>query len=446
MSASDSGKRSNVLVLIGTRPEAIKMFPLVHALRRSLCFAPVVVTTGQHRDLVRPILELADIEPDVDLDVGRPGLSLNDLVATVVAGIDHFCRDRFKATGATVASRDQIWESGFPSGALVHGDTSSAAAAAQAAFNLRIPVGHVEAGLRTGTTLTPFPEELNRQVISRIAAFHLAPTAVNRQNLVREGIPDERVFVTGNTGIDALLHASKLDPPFADPAVGAVVDSGNPYVVVTAHRRENWNGGLGRIAEALCRLAEARPGLRIVVPLHPNPLVRTQLGEPLEAHDNVVLTEPLAYAQFARLMGGAAVVLTDSGGIQEEAPALGVPVLVLRDSTERVEGVDAGTLRLVGTAPERIATAAGAVLDDPDAHAVDPATNPYGDGHASKRIVAAFEYLAGLGNPPRRFGPAFSRKEVLEASGYPFGVFTTPVNERGIQPDRTEEHDRWVGR
>ena len=174
--------------------------------------------------------------------------------------------------------------------------------------------------------------------------------------------------------------------------------------------------------------------------------MREQLGKPLAAHDNVVLTEPLAYAQFARLMARAAVVLTDSGGIQEEAPALGVPVLVLRESTERVEGLAAGTLRLVGTAPERIAGEAAAVLDDPARHAVDAAANPYGDGHAAERIVAAFEYLAGFANPPRRFGPSFSRKEVLEAGGYPFGMFTTPVEERGTQPDRTEEHDRWVGR
>ena len=205
----DAQPRSNILVVFGTRPEAIKMLPVVLALRRSTWFAPVVVATGQHRDLVAPVLEAGGITPDIDLEVGHPGLTLNELVASVMTRLDAFCRERYKATGAAVATRDQVRESGFPAGALVHGDTSSAVAAALAAFNLRIPVGHVEAGLRTGTTLTPFPEELNRQLISRITAFHLAPTTANRQNLVREGIPDERIFVTGNTGIDALLFASR---------------------------------------------------------------------------------------------------------------------------------------------------------------------------------------------------------------------------------------------
>ena len=336
---------TNVLVLIGTRPEAIKMFPVVLAFRRSTRFEPVVVTTGQHHDLVKPILELAGIEPDVDLGVGHPGLTLNELVRLVIERLDAFCRERFGATGAAVATREAIRGDGFPAAAFVHGDTSSAMAAAVAAFNLRIPVGHVEAGLRTFTTLTPFPEELNRQLISRITAFHLAPTSTNRENLVREGVRDEQIFVTGNTGIDALRYAAELDLPFEDAAVAEAVESGEPYVVVTAHRRENWNGGLGRIAEAIDRLATGRPGTRFVVPLHPNPLVRTELGLPLAGHANVVCTEPLAYAQFARLMAKSELVVTDSGGIQEEAPALGVPVLVARESTERGEGVEAGTLQ-----------------------------------------------------------------------------------------------------
>jgi UDP-N-acetylglucosamine 2-epimerase (non-hydrolysing) len=446
MTVPDDGRRSNIIVLIGTRPEAIKMFPVVLALRDSTWFAPIVVTTGQHHDLVRPILDLAGIEPDVDLGVGHPGLTLNGLVSSVIQRLDELCRERFKATGAASATREQVRESGFPAGALVHGDTSSAAAAAQSAFNLRIPVGHVEAGLRTGTTLSPYPEELNRQVISRIAAFHLAPTSINRQNLVREGIPDERVFVTGNTGIDALRFASEKHVPFEDRAVANAVESGDPYVVVTAHRRENWNGGLAKIAEAIGRLAARHPTVRFVMPLHPNPLVREQLGEPLAAYANVVRTEPLDYAAFAHLMGRATVILTDSGGIQEEAPALGIPVLVARESTERGEGLAAGTLRLVGTDPDRIVFELEAVLADPKAHEVNPEDNPYGDGRSAERIVAALEYLAGISPAPVRFGPAFSRREVLEAGGYPFGMFSTPVHERGVQPDRAEEHDRWVGR
>jgi UDP-N-acetylglucosamine 2-epimerase (non-hydrolysing) len=446
MAATDTEQRSNILVLVGTRPEAIKMFPVVLALQRSAWFAPVLIMTGQHPDLVRPILDLAEIEPDVDLAVGHPTLTLNDLVSGVIIKLDALCRTRFQATGERATTRKEVRETGFPAATLVHGDTSSAAAAAQASFNLRIPVGHVEAGLRTGSTLTPFPEELNRQMISRIAAFHLAPTTRNRQNLVREGIDDDRIFITGNTGIDALVFASRLTLPFADRAVAAVVESGDPYVVVTAHRRENWNGGLGRIADAIGRLAVAHSSVRFVIPLHPNPLVREQLGAPLRAHANVVLTEPLAYAQFARLMGQAALIITDSGGIQEEAPALGVPVLVTRLSTERAEGVEAGTLRLVGTEQDQIVREAESILADPAAHALDPADNPYGDGHAAERVVAALEYLAGIVPAPVRFGPPFSRREVLEACGYPFGMFSTPLEVRGVQPDRTEELDRWVGR
>lgn len=435
---------SHLLVLIGTRPEAIKMFPLVHALRRSTWFTPVVVTTGQHPDLVAPILELAGIESDVDLGVGHPGLTLNDLVSTAIDRLDAFCRERFGATGASGATRVQV-HAGFPAGAIVHGDTSSALAAALSCFNLRIPVIHVEAGLRTWSTLTPFPEELNRQLISRIASFHLAPTSSNKQSLVREGIPYEQVFVTGNTGIDALRFAAALDAPFDDPAVAAAVESGDPLVVVTAHRRENWNGGLGRIAEAIGRLATARPDTCFVVPLHPNPLVREQLGEPLADYSNVIRTEPQAYAQFARLLARASLVITDSGGIQEEAPALGVPVLVARDSTERGEGVDVGTLTLVGTDVERIVDTSERILDDPLAHAFDPASNPYGDGRAADRIVAALEHLAGIAPAPARFGAGFSRLTVLHAAGFE-GPLPPLTTDAGQQPDRTEELDRWVGR
>jgi UDP-N-acetylglucosamine 2-epimerase (non-hydrolysing) len=438
--------RSHVIVLFGTRPEAIKMFPLVHALERSTWFAPIVISTGQHQDLVRPILELAKVEPDFDLAVGHPGLTLNELAATVISRLDGYCRERFHATGAAVATRTEVRAGGFPVCLFVHGDTTSATAAAVAAFNLRIPVGHVEAGLRTGTTLTPYPEELNRQVISRIAAFHLVPTSTNRENLVREEIHDEQTFVTGNTGIDALLYAVGIDAPFEDAAVAAVVDSGGPYVVVTAHRRENWHGGLGRIAAAVSELAQSHPSVTFVVPLHPNPLVREELGGPLRKLANVVLTEPQAYAQFARLMSKATVILTDSGGIQEEAPALGVPVLVTRESTERSEGLEAGTLRLVGTDPARIVAETKAVLAHPEAYAVDPASNPYGDGHAAERIVAALDYLAGNAPAPRRFGPSFSRRGVLEAAGYSFDAFGPDAAQRGAQPDRQEEHDRWVGR
>jgi UDP-N-acetylglucosamine 2-epimerase (non-hydrolysing) len=264
---------------------------------------------------------------------------------------------------------------------------------------------------------------------------------------VREGIPYEQVFVTGNTGIDALRFASTLDVAFDDEALAEAVASGDPIVTVTAHRRENWEGGLARIAEAIGGLAAAHPGTRFVVPLHPNPLVREQLGRPLAVHANVVLTEPLSYAPFARLMARSTLIVTDSGGIQEEAPALDVPVLVTRDTTERGEGVEAGTLRLVGTDPDRIVEAASLLLNDPAAHAaIAAAVNPYGDGQASERVVAALEYLAGLGPAPVRFGPGFSRRAVLAAAGYPAGLGTASGIPRGLAPDRDEETDRWVGR
>lgn len=443
------GSRARVLVLVGTRPEAIKLLPIVLALRESATFTPVVIATGQHRDLVDPILALGEIEPDADLAVGRPGLTLNDLVASVVTRLDALCRERFGAEGLEVASRAHIRGDGFPGAAIVHGDTSSALAAALAAFNLRIPVIHVEAGLRTRSTLSPFPEELNRQLIARIASLHFAPTWENEENLMLEGVRGDRIFVTGNTGIDALRFAASLDVAFDEPELAELVDSGSPYVVVTAHRRENWHGGLGRIAHAIDRVAEMHRDVRFVIPLHPNPIVREELGAPLEGIPNVVLTEPLAYAPFARLMSRSILLVTDSGGIQEEAPALDVPVVVARETTERGEGVDAGTLRLAGSDSVRLVEEVHQLLVDPgERMLMATAENPYGDGRASERIVAALEWVVGDGPPPTPFGAGYSRKSVLAAAGYRGGLFALDdgVVARGEQPDRSEEHDRWVGR
>jgi UDP-N-acetylglucosamine 2-epimerase (non-hydrolysing) len=278
---------------------------------------------------------------------------------------------------------------------LVHGDTTSALAAALASFHLRIPVIHVEAGLRTGGyNFLPFPEELNRQLITCIVSFHLAPTAKNQENLVRESVPADQIFVTGNTGIDALRWAALLDVPIGDPALAEMLDRGEEFVVVTAHRRENWGGGLAGIAEGVARVARTHENVRFVVSVHPNPAVRSELGPPLEGLANVLLTPPLPYAEFARRLGHCKFAVTDSGGIQEEAPSLGKPVLVTRNSTERTEGVEAGTLRLVGTDPERIAAFATELLDDPGSYArMASAENPYGNGRAAERIVAALEHL-----------------------------------------------------
>jgi UDP-N-acetylglucosamine 2-epimerase (non-hydrolysing) len=427
-----------VPVVVGTRPEAIKLVPIVLALRDSRSFHPVIVSTGQHHRMVAEIFELAGIATDVELWVGSGRAPLNERVRAVLGRFDDFCREWFGADGNS-ASAPEVLNGHFPLGVLVHGDTSSAMAAALAAFQLRIPVMHVEAGLRTGgLNLTPFPEELNRRLISKIACFHFAPTATNQENLVRENVPEHQIFVTGNTGIDALRWASGLEAPFRDPAVAAAHDADQRIVVVTAHRRENWDGGLAGIAAGITRLAASHPEVRFVVPLHPNPLVRQQLGKPLGGLDNVLLTEPMGYAAFAHLLGRCHLVITDSGGIQEEAPSLGKPVLVARDSTERTEGVEAGTLALVGTSPDRIADEADRLLDDRAAYdQMAQAPNPYGDGGASARIVAALEHLHHGGEPPRQFGSGYDRAAVLAAAGYSGGLDPSrvPAGERGSEED-----------
>ncbi len=409
-----------VPIVVGTRPEAIKLVPIIMALRQSEYYEPIVISTGQHNRMVEYIFELAGIKPDVTLWSGSRRSNLNERVASVMQRFEDFCVERFDLDPDAVPTSDDILNGRHPAAVLVHGDTSSAMAASLSAFHLHIPVMHVEAGLRTGGgNLTPFPEELNRQVISTIAALHFAPTSANLQNLVREDIPVEQVFVTGNTGIDALRWASQMDVKFANPELQALHDSDSRIVVVTAHRRENWGDGLRGIAEGVARLARAERDVHFVLPVHPNPRVREVLAERLTGLDNVLLTEPLGYATFARLLGRAHLVITDSGGIQEEAPSLGKPVLVTREITERTEGLAAGTLRLVGTNPDVIFAEASRLLDNDEAYEeMAAATNPYGDGHAAERIVAALEHIL-LGNePPAPFGPGYSRAAVALAAGF----------------------------
>jgi UDP-N-acetylglucosamine 2-epimerase (non-hydrolysing) len=408
-----------VPVVVGTRPEAIKLVPIILALRESRYYEPVVVSTGQHNKLVEYIFELAGIKPDVTLWAGSRRANLNERVASVMQRFEDFCVERFDLDPDAVPSGADVLDGKRPAAVLVHGDTSSAMAAALSAFHLRIPVMHVEAGLRTGgVNLTPFPEELNRQVISTIAALHFAPTSANLQNLVRENIPVEQVFVTGNTGIDALHWAARMDVRFANPELQALHDGDSRIVVITAHRRENWGDGLRGIAEGVARLAAEQSDDDFVLPVHPNPRVREVLTERLSGLDNVLLTEPLGYATFARLLGRAHLVITDSGGIQEEAPSLGKPVLVTRETTERTEGLAAGTLRLVGTDPERIFSEGTRLLQDPVAYEeMAAAHNPYGDGHAAERIMAALEHLLHGGEAPAPFGPGYSRPTVMMAAG-----------------------------
>lgn len=393
------------MVVFGTRPEAIKMFPLVHRLQQSEHLRPVVLSTGQHRDLVGPIVDLAGITVDVDLGIGRPGLSINGVVGAVTEGVADVL-----ATARTAGET--------PRAVMVHGDTSSAMAAGLAAFNEQVPVAHVEAGLRTNDLRSPFPEEMNRQVLSRVAGLHLAPTRRNAENLIREGISIERVVVTGNTGLDALRWTAERKAPFRAPELVGLDDDPRRVVVVTAHRRENWGGGLAGIVDGVRRVAAAHPDVLVVWPVHPNPLVKDVVVPALTGLPNVVLTDPMDYAEFAHLLDRAHLAISDSGGIQEEAPGLGTPVLVTRTTTERQEGVDAGTLRLVGTDAERIATEAETLLTDDLAHRrMAHSTNPFGDGRASARIVSALEHIAGAGPAPRTYGPGFNRQSVL--SGLP---------------------------
>ena len=366
-----------VLVVVGTRPEAIKLLPVIVALRESSAMTPVVVSTGQHRRLVAEVLALGHVGIDIDLPYPEHPLGLTDVFTSVMSAFEAALTARVTATGHEVAA------------CIVQGDTSSAAAAAIAAFHRRIPVIHVEAGLRTGDIDSPFPEELNRQLIARTAALHLAPTAEAGRNLLAEGIDAVSILVTGNTGIDALRFAMTTD--LGDEPVSKV---DRPLVVVTAHRREHWGAPLQRIAAAIAELARRRPEVEVVVAAHPNPAVAAVLRDHLDALPSVAVTGPMDYAHFARLLARATLVVTDSGGIQEEAPSLGTPVLVARESTERVEGVAAGTLELVGTDSRRILAAIERLLDDPlelDRRRRLP--NPYGDGRAAERVVAACERL-----------------------------------------------------
>ncbi len=430
-----------VLVVVGTRPEAIKLLPLVKAMRDSPHMDPVVVATGQHPGVVEDVLGLAGLAPDVNLAVADPAHSLNGLFCAVLTGFERFCIETFGAVSGPVQDRDYQT---YPAACVVHGDTSSAAAAAVSAFHLQIPVIHVEAGLRTGNTRSPYPEELNRQIISRIAAFHLAPTDRNCENLVREGVPLNRVFVCGNTAIDALDWAAALRTPYGDPQLADLEhDEITRVVVVTAHRRENWGPGLERIGVAVATLSDRYPDVRFIVPVHPNPRVAEVLEGRLSGRANVALVRPMEYTAFARLLKRAYLAITDSGGIQEEAPALGTPVLVVREETERQEGVDAGTLRLVGTDVDEIVSSATRLLDDPDAYlAMASRSNPYGDGHASERIVAAFEHVAFAAPEPSPYGSGFDRLAVLRAGGFdqdPRAVLTHSMPERLAVPEPHDE-------
>jgi UDP-N-acetylglucosamine 2-epimerase (non-hydrolysing) len=355
-----------VLCVVGTRPEAVKMAPVILALRREPWARVRVLATAQHRHLLDQVLGLFEIVPDVDLDLMRADQALADLTARMIAALD----------AALAREHADL--------VLAQGDTTTVLATGLAAFYRRIPFGHVEAGLRTGDLASPFPEEMNRTVASRLARFHFAPTAGARENLLREGIRDAAIHVTGNTVIDALFHVAARDAP-----IGAALDATRRLVLVTAHRRESFGAPLRAAFGALRALADRNEGIQVLYPVHPNPNVSVPAREILGGHPRIVLCEPLEYAPFVSAMKRAHLVITDSGGVQEEAPALGKPVLVLRDETERPEAVAEGVVKLVGTSPDRILAEAQRLLDDPGAYAaMARGVSPYGDGHAAERIAA----------------------------------------------------------
>jgi UDP-N-acetylglucosamine 2-epimerase (non-hydrolysing) len=360
----------DVLFVFGTRPEAIKLCPVIREMTASRILRPKVCVTAQHRAMLDQVLDCFRVAPDYDLDLMSPGQTLAEITARVLMALDPIL----------VETR--------PAFVVVQGDTTSTMSGALAAFYRRIPVGHVEAGLRTGDFTQPFPEELNRVVAGRLAALHFAPTEGARRNLIEERTPEESIFVTGNTGIDAVLQIARaLESGSLEAAEWPWLDVRRKLVLVTAHRRESFGGGIERICCALEELAR-RGDVQIAYPVHRNPKVLHPVLARLEGIPNVVLLEPLDYRSFVDLLRRAWIAVSDSGGIQEEAPSLGKPVLVLRDRTERPEAVAAGTVKLVGTDPERIVHEAARLLDDEaEYQSMSRIHNPYGDGHASERIV-----------------------------------------------------------
>lgn len=372
--------RPVIMPIYGTRPEAIKMAPIVKALEASDLFDSTVVVTGQHREMLDQVNELFGITPDEDLNIMQPNQTLNSVMTRTIDGLDTLFRQN------------------KPAAVIVQGDTTTSTAGAIAAFYHGIPVVHAEAGLRSFNLFSPFPEEANRKMTSQITSLHLAPTSVSKQNLLTENTPAEDIVVTGNTVIDALLTTVDKQVPFSDPQLEDLAASGRKVLLVTTHRRENQGGAMEGVGRALARIARAEPELTIVLPAHKNPVVREAVLPALEGLENVVVTEPLAYGEFTRMLSVANIVLTDSGGVQEEAPSLGKPVLVMRENTERPEAVSAGTVRLIGTDEERIYTEVEELLHDKDHYAaMANAVNPYGDGRAAERTIAAIAELLGVG-------------------------------------------------
>ncbi|WP_036228320.1 non-hydrolyzing UDP-N-acetylglucosamine 2-epimerase [Marinobacterium jannaschii] len=366
-----------VLLVFGTRPEAIKMAPLVHILKQDCRFEAKTCVTGQHREMLDQVLELFDIEPEYDLNIMQPGQTLSQVTARILTGLD------------------EVISSYRPDIVLVHGDTATTFAASLSAYYHQIPVGHVEAGLRTGNIYSPWPEEANRKLTGCLSRFHFAPTKASKSNLLGEGYPSDRIYVTGNTVIDALLMIKcrlEEDDQLSRSLIERfpMLDANKKLVLVTGHRRESFGGGFERICKALQLVARKHSDCQVVYPVHLNPQVQEPVNRLLSDVGNIHLIEPQQYLPFVYLMTRAHVILTDSGGIQEEAPSLGKPVLVMRDTTERPEAVEAGTVKLVGTDIDVIASSLGRLLTDENQYReMSMAHNPYGDGIACRRIADA---------------------------------------------------------
>ncbi|MGO4706470.1 non-hydrolyzing UDP-N-acetylglucosamine 2-epimerase [Microvirga sp. 2MCAF38] len=388
-----------ILFVYGTRPEAIKVAPLVQALGRSAHIKPVVAVTGQHRAMLDQVNDLFGIKPLHDLDIITERQRLQDITTRALNGV------------SDVIAVEK------PDAVLVQGDTTTCLAAALAAFYQRVPVIHLEAGLRTRDASNPFPEETNRCLTTQLTTVHLAPTPTSRENLLTDGVPEDRIFVTGNTVIDALLDVVSRNLPIENLDLTKI--KGRRTVLITAHRRESWGDPMARTARAIVRIAKAFPEVVFLLPAHLNPVVREVLLPPLQGLDNVVVTSPLAYCDFARAMNEATIVLTDSGGVQEEAPSLGKPVLVMRETTERPEAVAAGTVKLVGTSEDVIVDEVSTLLTDMSAHqAMAHAVNPYGDGHAADRCKNAIEHFFGLAERPAEFDPLAGQRARSKVSQF----------------------------
>ena len=369
---------AKIMVVYGTRPEAIKLAPVIRELRAHDKFETLVVSTGQHREMLAQVTELFDFQPDLDLGLMHRKQPLNRIMSRALKRLDKVLRE-FR-----------------PDALIVQGDTSTAASAAIAGFNREAKIVHVEAGLRSFDLSSPFPEEANRKIISAITSLHLTPTNRAKNNLIAEGIPEDAIVVTGNTVIDALLETAQKQNPFTAAAIDNALQDFERRIIFTSHRRENLDS-LTKIGVALGTLAERYPDTAFFVPMHLNPRIRERLLPGVEHLPNVVTTGPLPYDEFIHLMEQSDLIITDSGGVQEEAPALGLPALLIRDTTERPEAIEAGVVRMIGLDPDTIISEATELLDNPDAHAaMRNAVNPYGDGHAAERTVKALGDLFNL--------------------------------------------------